>query len=89
MLRTVLIVCLLGLCACAGHAPMQQLEAEALQSGDWTAVHQRERMIARQRGKTDLCPDGEMAVCTRNVGADRCRCTNRAGFRRLVSGSFW
>lgn len=89
MTRLGMIVCLFALTACAGHTPMQQLEAEALRSGDWSAVQQRERMIARQRGKADLCPDGQMAVCVRQVGPERCQCINRAGFGRMASGSFW
>lgn len=75
-------VLLLG---CAEMKTLEELELAALQSGDWSAVNDRERAIQRreaQRGPR--CPAGDIAVCEKRVRKDVCQCTSRDELRDLI-----
>ncbi len=65
-----------------GCAPMQsleELEAEALQSGDWSRVEERERIISKRKAQRPRqCPAGLVSYCEREVGRLDCECVTRA-----------
>jgi hypothetical protein len=69
----VIAVCLLA--ACADRPTLEELEKEALVTGDWSAVEEREREIMRRKGQTGLdCPNGAMAICYDYMSEERCMC---------------
>jgi len=77
-MKGVLLVALLIVAGCAPHVSLEQLEDEALVSGDWTKVEARERLLARQnqrRGRS--CPQGSFDYCEVNSGQQRCTCVDR------------
>lgn len=69
----VIAVCLLA--ACADRPTLEELENEALVSGDWSAVEERERKILRRKGESGLnCPDGAMTLCYDFSADEHCMC---------------
>ena len=61
---------------------LEELEAEAMVSGDWAEVEKRERLLARQNNGSDLsCPKDMVKVCVDNGAGNDCLCakakTNR------------
>jgi len=59
---------------------MDQLEDQALASGDWSAVERREE-INKKRGLTGVaeCPDHQVKVCVEHGSSDDCFCAAPAG----------
>ena len=47
-MRGIIVAALLILGGCSGYQTLEQLEDEALVSGDWSAVEKREELIARE-----------------------------------------
>lgn len=85
--KGILVLAVLLLSGCSGMVPLEELEARALRTGDWTEVEKRERIIARRRLRTGIaCPSGMLSYCDRSYGADECRCLDNtvinAFFRR-------
>ena len=69
---------LLLLTGCSSMKSMEQLEAEALLSGDWSAVEQRERQIARRNLNSSLyCPPGKVGYCEADFGRKKCACIDQ------------
>ena len=85
MLKTTLLALVVVLTGCASIKSMQELEAEALRTGDWSAVHQREQILARQAARrTPVCPAGTMSYCEK-VAAERvCACLSRDDVARAL-----
>ncbi len=75
------------LIGCAPVTTLEELEAQAYVSGDWSEVDKRERMIARRdarRGPT--CAGNAVAVCERRVGSQRrCSCVSRDQVRDMLN----
>lgn len=70
---SVLMLCLLA--GCAARPTMEQLELQAFNSGDWSAVEQRERMQARIAKRAPVqCPARLVAVCVNQFGNKKCSC---------------
>ncbi len=83
------VLLLLGaffLSGCMSMPTLEQLEEQALLTGDWTAVEKREKLIAkRERILGPLCPAGTMAYCQGYLGQIRCGCFSFAEMRALLS----
>ena len=80
-------VCLVLLAGCTTYTPLEQLEAEALISGDWSLVEKREQRIARQKARRgDFCPDGSVAYCEISFGERSCQCVNAKALRSALVG---
>jgi hypothetical protein len=63
---------------CSSRATMEELEKEALQTGDWSAVEQRQR-IDREMGRVDPereCPSGESLLCQQKGEKEECQCVS-------------
>jgi len=74
-MKTIGIVALLLLVGCAGRPTIEQLEAEASTTGDWTEVEQRERMIERMRVKTEsTCDERHYYYCRVKGAQEVCTC---------------
>ena len=73
---------LVVLAGCSSSPSLQELEDEAIVTGDWTAVEERERLIERKRKKNVLdCPAGYTSACYEVGLSTECACV------RAVAGS--
>ncbi len=83
------VLLLLGaffLTGCMSMPTLEQLEEQALLTGDWTAVEKREKLIAkRERIQGPQCPAGMIAYCEGHLGQKRCGCVSNAEMRALLS----
>lgn len=88
MKHGIILLSLAILTGCVSRPSIQELEAQALQSGDWTAVEARERSLARRHGpgSADACPRGQALVCNDRFDEPRCYCANRNDFSRMIGG---
>jgi hypothetical protein len=76
--KGILILVLLLAAGCSATVPLEQLEAEALVTGDWSKVDQRQRMIARRNLRSYIaCPAGTIGYCEAGNSGDRCSCIDR------------
>ena len=80
-----LILILLG--GCGTYTPLEQLEATAMLTGDWSEVEKRERIIARRELRSGtLCPSGTVNVCQPGAAGNRCTCMQSDMVRTLLGG---
>ena len=81
------LACLLLLTGCGTYVPLEELRAQALQSGDWTAVERREAVLAkRDIRRGTACPKGTMLMCESRVGNRKCHCVDRNSMSRMMTG---
>jgi hypothetical protein len=74
-MRIAILLLTLFLAACASRPSMQELEDQAMASGDWSAVEAREETYERQRGESALvCPDRHTMVCRQSGASEKCGC---------------
>lgn len=72
MLSILLISALVG---CAGQQTLEELEYEALTSGDWTEVEKREQLLARKSKREGVdCPEGLTNICFEQGMKISCEC---------------
>ena len=65
--------------ACAPMKTLEELEAEALRTGDWTLVERRELLIAKRNARRPpSCPAGQVSYCEKNIGILNCRCVSKS-----------
>lgn len=83
----VLFLTALFVAGCGTYTPMEQLEQQALLTGDWSAVEKRERMLLRRKMRQgNVCTAGKVAVCEGMITADRCVCVESASVRTILAG---
>jgi hypothetical protein len=83
MLSILLISALVG---CAGQQTLEELEKEALISGDWTEVEKREQLLARKSKREGQdCPDGLTNICVEQGMKASCECLRPKPASRLRS----
>ena len=81
------LICLLALTGCGTYVPMEELRAQALQSGDWSAVEKREAVLAkRDIRRGTACPKGSMVMCQSRIGDEKCHCVDRNAMSRTMTG---
>jgi hypothetical protein len=74
MRYTILLITIV-LAGCAARPSFEELEQEALSSGDWSAVESREGMLERRRvANTSSCSGRETQVCIEQGADDDCFC---------------
>jgi hypothetical protein len=69
---------------------MEELEAEAMQTGDWTKVEEREVLQARRTGRAQSeCPKGYAVLCKSeaDVGSENCTCVSRETHKAMFNES--
>ena len=83
--KGIMILALLFAAGCSAHVSLEQLEAEALISGDWSKVERRQRMIARRNLRSGIsCPAGTIGYCELDVGEPRCSCVDNEVIRSFL-----
>ncbi len=82
------VLVLLGaliLTGCVSIPSLEQLEEQAFLSGDWSAVEQRERLLARRIENRGLqCPAGMVDFCEMHGEQKRCECVGIARMQKLL-----
>ena len=77
-MRVLIVLGLLCLAGCGTFTSMEQLEREAALTGDWSAVEQRELLIAKRKARRGpICGGDMIAFCESNMGSQRCACVDR------------
>ncbi len=89
-MKSIIILALCLLAGCTVGPTLEQLEAEALISGDWSAVERREAAIAKRRARNGpVCQAGLVAVCERYSSYERCSCVAGGDVYTLVERLQW
>ncbi len=74
-MKPLLIALLCILAGCAARPTLEELESQAMLTGDWSAVERRERAIERRRQRAGIeCPTGMTAYCEVHAGHRQCTC---------------
>ena len=81
------ILAILFVVGCAARPTMQDLETQAMFSGDWSAVESRERAQLRRKARNGIqCPNGHISLCVGTGFNPKCSCINRATYRFMITG---
>ena len=84
-----ILILLVILGGCAVVPSLEELEDQAMLTGDWSQVEKRERLIERRRAREQELPDcgpGYVRFCEKLPGQDRCGCMRRSAIRDVFSG---
>lgn len=74
-IRYLAILAMIFAAGCAPAPTLEQLEARAEVSGDWSEVERYERMMARRASRRGpSCPAGKILYCEEEIGGERCAC---------------
>lgn len=86
-MRVMLMVFAFALIAgCAPMTPMAELEQQALLTGDWSAVEQRERMLERRKARSGaVCAAGRVALCESFAREERCVCVESDDLQAILT----
>jgi len=89
LMRAVWILLIFSLVGCADQMTIEQLEDEAITTGDWSEVEDYERLLQEQsRESVPECPDGQIVRCVESGLNVKCDCVSvRALSRRMGGGS--
>lgn len=86
-MRLFALSALLLVVACAPVKSLEQLEAEALATGDWSAVEKRERVLAMRAERNAVnCQSGFIEYCQMIGGSERCSCVTRQRVDEFFAG---
>jgi hypothetical protein len=78
MKTSCIVILTLVFAACATPPTLEELEFQALQTGDWSAVDRRERALSRRTKDHGLdCPKGLTTYCSEVLGRQQCSCVSR------------
>lgn len=85
-MRVLVLLGAMLVAGCGSFASMEELEREAMLTGDWSAVEQRERILARREEQQGLsCPSGFVSYCERYVGRTTCKCITNDTMRDVLA----
>ena len=69
------VLILIFLVGCAARPTLEELEAQAMATGDWSAVEKRELLLRRSGHRIGSnCPDDTTLICVDEMGKERCDC---------------
>ena len=78
----------LALVGCAPYKTLDELEDEAMLTGDYSALEARERSLARRAAERgSICGADQVSVCRDRVGRKACGCVARDELRTAL-GAF-
>jgi hypothetical protein len=78
-MKGIAVIALYLMAGCAAGPTLEELEAQALVSGDWSAVEARERAIARRKVREGtVCPARYVSVCSNYGMPGPCTCIEAA-----------
>jgi len=81
------LLAILFVAGCAARPSMQELETQAMFTGDWSAVNSRERSILRRQERMGTeCPNNYIKYCSGTGFNPRCSCINRDSYRLMMGG---
>ena len=81
------LVSLTLLSGCGTLTSMEELERQAMITGDWSDVERRERILARRDARSGpQCPEGQVAFCEQYANVNRCECMSTSVLRSSFSG---
>jgi hypothetical protein len=77
-MRRLALILFLTLSGCSSTTTLEELEAEAIASGDWSEVEKRERILRQQKRTPEFdCPEGFALVCVDGGAGEECACRTR------------
>lgn len=80
-----MVLLLLG--GCGTYTSLEQLEATAMLTGNWSEVEKRERIIQKRKLRAGpKCPIGMISVCQSGAALNRCACVKSDIVRSLLGG---
>ena len=84
-----IVILALALGACATPPTMEELKAEAWQTGDWSEVERREDALSRRAARRQAepgpeCGRGYAAYCEVRLTERRCSCISRHAFQNII-----
>ena len=86
-MKTLALIAVCLLAGCSSYTTLEDLERQAMKTGDWTAVEKRERIIARRNARSGpQCGAGYVGYCESYGGSDRCACLSSDAMRDLMAG---
>ena len=78
------LILILMLGGCAAAPTLEELEDQALLTGDWSQVEKRERTIARRQAGEPLdCAKGYVSYCETRIANTQCRCVSHTVMRDM------
>lgn len=85
MMKGLLVFIAVLMVGCAEYQTLEELELAALESGDWSAVEQREKLMEQRRARRAAsCGAGRIMVCEHR-GTDRgCYCSSDDDVRAFL-----
>ena len=79
------VLALILMAGCTVSPTMDELEAQAMLTGDWSAVERRENSVARRKFRIGGdCPANYMNYCESGLGEKRCSCIKRDSFEMML-----
>ena len=85
-MKLMLLLGAVFLTGCVSMPTLEQLEEQALLTGDWSAVEQREKSIAKRDSRRGMkCPNGMIAYCEQRLGQKRCACISKSEMMAFMS----
>ena len=84
-MRILGVFALLLLGGCVTAPSMQELESQAMLTGNWLEVEKRERALARRRAQRGpQCPPAYISYCENNYGDLQCGCLQQDAARIVM-----
>lgn len=76
LLGLLVFVAVAGISGCSSRPTMEELEKEAIATGDWSEVEKRQEMDRRMEmvDPDRQCPSGESLLCRQNGPREECEC---------------
>lgn len=79
----VLALCLLG--GCSTYYSLEELEQQAMLTGDWSQVEERESILAKRAQRLGTsCPTGSVRYCENRGDGNRCACVVSESVEQLI-----
>lgn len=86
-MKTLLVLSVVLLAGCTMSPTLEQLETQAMLSGDWSAVERREKALLRRKMRASVqCPAGHIAVCEGVMRLEKCGCMKNDTVRNMLAG---